>query len=195
MFPLLALLFLVGPIAELAVIIAVGREVGVVPTVAGLVVAGLVGAWLAKREGVAAWRRLNDALAAGRMPTEEIADGAMILLAGALMAAPGFIGDALGLILLIPPLRAAIRRVVLPAVMRLAERRARRAAHDAARRAVGYSMPGQPGRGPEPDPGGGPWVIDGESHTRESTRVSWGQPESPRPRAPQPSGPEDRPGA
>lgn len=194
MFPLLALLFLVGPIAELAVIIAVGREVGVVPTVAGLVVAGLVGAWLAKREGVAAWRRLNDALAAGRMPTEEIADGAMILLAGALMAAPGFIGDALGLVLLIPPLRAAIRRVVLPAVMRLAERRARRAAHDAARRAVGYHLPGQPGGGPEPR--GGPWVIDAESHTRESTRVSWGRPETSTSRAPQPRGPkEDRPGA
>lgn len=193
MFPLLALLFLVGPIAELAVIIAVGREVGVVPTVAGLVVAGLVGAWLAKREGVAAWRRLNDALAAGRMPTEEIADGAMILLAGALMAAPGFIGDALGLVLLIPPLRAAIRRVVLPAVMRLAERRARRAAEESVRRAVGYHMPGRPGGEPG---GGGPWVIEGESHTRESTRVSWGEPESPPSRSPRPGAPhEERPGA
>lgn len=173
MFPLLALLFLAAPIAELAVIIAAGQQFGVVPTIAGLLLAGVVGAWLARREGFAVWRRLNEALADGRMPTEEIADGALILLAGALMAAPGFIGDALGLILLIPPLRAGVRRVAMPAVMRYAERKAQSSIR------LGPTWPGDRGPNPWTPPNTGrPWIIDGDARTSENTRVTWGNPES-----------------
>ena len=111
MVPVLVLAFILVPIAELAVIITAGRSIGFLPTFILLVTFSLLGAWLARREGLSAWRRLQHALAKGRMPTVEVADGAMILLAGALLLTPGFLTDVVGVLLLLPPVRAAIRRV------------------------------------------------------------------------------------
>jgi UPF0716 protein FxsA len=125
MFPALVILFLVGPIAELAVIIAVGQQIGVVPTIVLLLVVGFVGAWLARRQGSLAWRRFQDALDAGRVPTAEIADGAMVLLAGALLAAPGFLSDLLAIALLIPTVRSLVRRTALVWFLRRRTRGAR----------------------------------------------------------------------
>jgi UPF0716 protein FxsA len=88
MVPILAVAFILIPLAELAVLIAVGDWIGLVPTLVLLLVVSLAGAWLAKREGLAAWRRFQLALADGRVPTVEVADGAMILLAGALLLTP-----------------------------------------------------------------------------------------------------------
>src|ERR687892_791873 len=122
MVPILAVAFILVPLAELAVLIAVGDFIGLLPTLVLLLVVSVVGAWLAKREGLAAWRRLQLALTQGRMPTAEVADGALILLAGALLLTPGFLSDVLGILLLLPPTRAIARRQ-LP---RLAERRLRR---------------------------------------------------------------------
>ena len=122
MVPILVIAFILVPLAELAVLIAVGDWIGLVPTLILLLVVSVVGAWLAKREGLAAWRRLQLALAQGRMPTVEVTDGALILLAGALLLTPGFLSDVIGILLLLPPTRAIARRQ-LP---RLAERRLRR---------------------------------------------------------------------
>jgi UPF0716 protein FxsA len=117
--PLLLLAFLLLPIAELYVIIQIGQAIGLVPTLALLVVDALLGAALARSQGRAAWERFNRALAAGRVPARETFDGAMIILGGALLLTPGFITDVFGLALLIPPTRALIRR----GVARLARRR------------------------------------------------------------------------
>jgi UPF0716 protein FxsA len=122
MVPILAIAFIVVPLAELAVIIAVGDVLGLWPTLVLLLVVSAVGAWLAKREGLAAWRRFQLALAEGRVPTVEVADGAMILLAGALLLTPGFLSDVVGILLLLPPTRAMARRLA----PRLAARRLRR---------------------------------------------------------------------
>jgi UPF0716 protein FxsA len=108
--PVLAVAFILVPIAELAVIVTAGRSIGFLPTFVLLVGLSLTGAWLARREGLSAWRRLQLALAEGRMPTVEVADGAMILLAGALLLTPGFLTDVVGVLLLLPPVRAAVRR-------------------------------------------------------------------------------------
>src|SRR6266545_5277657 len=116
MFPVLALAFLLVPIAELAVLVAVGSQIGYLNTFVLMVVLSLTGAWLARREGLGAWRRLQAALVEGRMPTVEAADGAMILLAGALLLTPGFLSDVLGVLLLLPPVRAVARRWV-PALL------------------------------------------------------------------------------
>ncbi len=105
----LALLFLVIPVLELAVIIQVGRSLGVLNTVGLLLVVSFAGAWLVKREGVGVWRRFNRQVRAGSVPSREIADGVLILFAGALLLTPGFLSDVLGLLLLVPPVRAAIR--------------------------------------------------------------------------------------
>src|SRR3954468_2308031 len=116
----LILLFIVLPIAEIYVIIKVGEAIGVLPTIALLIVDGFVGAALARSQGRAAWARFNQALAEGRVPARETFDGAMIIVGGAVLLAPGFITDAIGLLLLIPPTRALLRGVIA----RLARNRA-----------------------------------------------------------------------
>jgi UPF0716 protein FxsA len=118
--PLLFLaLFLLLPIAELYVIIQVGQAIGLLPTLALLILDGFVGAALARSQGRAAWERFNRALAEGRVPARETFDGAMIILGGALLVTPGFITDVAGFCLLLPPTRALVRA----AVSRMAKRR------------------------------------------------------------------------
>ena len=109
---LLVLLFLVVPIVELYVIIQVGQEIGALNTIGLLLVISFVGAWLAKREGLGVWRRLNAQMAAGQVPAGEIVDGFLILLAAALLVTPGFLTDVLAIVLLIPPTRALVRRAL-----------------------------------------------------------------------------------
>jgi UPF0716 protein FxsA len=150
MVPILVLAFIVVPLAELAVIIAVGNTLGLLPTLVLLLAISVAGAWLAKREGLAAWRRFQLAVAEGRVPTVEVADGAMVLLAGALLLTPGFLTDVVGVLLLLPPTRAALRRMV----PRLAARRLRRR-------------------------GGRVVIVDGTSRSSGSTKVTWGSPEVP----------------
>jgi UPF0716 protein FxsA len=118
--PLFLILFIVVPLAELYVIIQVGGAIGVPLTLALLLLDGILGAALARSQGRVAWQRFNMALAEGRVPARETADGAMIILGGALLLTPGFITDVAGLLLLLPPTRALIRR----GLGRLALRRA-----------------------------------------------------------------------
>lgn len=125
MVALLAALFILVPLAELAVILTVAHSFGVLNTLVLLLLFSLFGAWLAKRQGFLAWRRFQLALEEGRLPAAEIVDGALILLAGALLFTPGFITDAIGLLLLLPPARALLRRAA-PALARRRMARRRR---------------------------------------------------------------------
>jgi len=109
-FPLLAILFLAIPLAELYVLIQVGQVIGVLETLAMLVLISVVGAWLTKREGIGVLRRMRGAIDAGRVPGTELVDGFLILLAGAFMLTPGFLTDAVAILLLLPPVRAAVRK-------------------------------------------------------------------------------------
>jgi UPF0716 protein FxsA len=106
---LLVLLFIALPIAEIAVIIKVGSWLGVGETIALLLGVSLLGIWLVKRQGIGVLRRMREQTNAGRVPGTEIVDGALLLLAGVLLIPPGFITDAAGLLLLLPPVRAGIR--------------------------------------------------------------------------------------
>jgi UPF0716 protein FxsA len=118
MLGVLVLIFIVVPIIELAVIIQVGQALGVLPTIALLLAVSIAGAWLVKREGLGVWRRFRQQIDRGVIPARELADGVMILFAGALLMTPGFVTDALGLLLLAPPVRAAIRAGTLARVTR-----------------------------------------------------------------------------
>jgi UPF0716 protein FxsA len=109
---LLVFLFIAVPILELYVIIEVGGLIGVVPTLALLLAMSLLGATLLRHQGRGAWRRFNEAIAQRRFPGREVADGVMITLGGALLLTPGFITDAVGLLLLLPPTRAIARRLL-----------------------------------------------------------------------------------
>ena len=115
---LLLVLFLVAPLVELAVILQVSGSIGVLDTIGLLVLVSVVGAWLAKREGIGVVRRIQAALDRGEMPSREVADGGLILLAGALMIAPGFVSDLLAILLLLPPIRALVRGPLLRYVAR-----------------------------------------------------------------------------
>ncbi|TML59782.1 MAG: FxsA family protein, partial [Actinobacteria bacterium] len=106
------------PFVELYVIIQVGHIVGVVPTIALLVVISLLGASLCKREGLAVIRRIQEQLAERRLPGVALLDGALVLLAGALLLTPGFVTDGVGLLLLLPPVRAGARRILKRALLR-----------------------------------------------------------------------------
>lgn len=112
MAPLLFVLFIVVPIVELAIIIQVGQVIGAGWTILALIGISLAGAALVKREGLRAWLRFREALAVPRIPAAEVVDGALVLLAGALMLTPGFLTDALGLFLLLPPTRGVVNRGV-----------------------------------------------------------------------------------
>jgi UPF0716 protein FxsA len=113
MFPLLILLFIVVPLVELYVIIQVGQAIGTLPTIGLLLLDSLLGSWLLRAQGRAVWRRFRAALTSGRPPARETIDGALVIVGGTLMLAPGFVTDAFGVLLLLPPTRAIVRRALL----------------------------------------------------------------------------------
>jgi UPF0716 protein FxsA len=110
---LLVLIFIVVPIAELAILIQVGQAIGVWLTIALLIVDAVLGSMLARSQGRATWRRFNEALQAGRPPAREVMDGALVLFGGALLLTPGFLSDILGIVLLLPPTRALVRAMLV----------------------------------------------------------------------------------
>ena len=111
--PLLVVLFVLVPIVEIAVIIQVGQAIGVTETLLLMVAVSVVGAWLVKREGIGLWRRAQRQLETGVVPGRELVDAMLIMLAGALLLTPGFVSDCLGVLLLLPPVRAGLRRLVI----------------------------------------------------------------------------------
>ncbi|MDX1658026.1 MAG: FxsA family protein [Nitriliruptorales bacterium] len=108
----LVLAFILVPILELAVIIEVDGVLGLGPTIALLVLDSLVGAWLVRREGVRAWRRFRTALDERRWPGDEVTQGGLVLMGGALLLTPGFVTDGVGLLMVAPPTRALLSRAI-----------------------------------------------------------------------------------
>jgi UPF0716 protein FxsA len=162
---LLVILFIVVPIAELYVIIQVGEQIGVLPTLALLLADAVLGSLLLRHQGRGAWRRFNEALAARRFPGKEVADGLLIVVGGTLLLAPGFLTDIVGVLLLIPPTRAIARSLLR-------------------RFTVGrFTVVGMPGRGapgPGPTDGTRPYDFDvnaeevpvnGDGHERQLPRT------------------------
>jgi UPF0716 family protein affecting phage T7 exclusion len=109
----LFLLLIVAPLLELWVIIQVADVIGGWETMALLIIESAIGAWLLKAQGFVTLARMQQALAEGRVPNKEMVDGFLLLVAGALMLAPGFIGDLIGFALIIPFTRIPFRMVVL----------------------------------------------------------------------------------
>ncbi|WP_226913376.1 FxsA family protein [Gephyromycinifex aptenodytis] len=108
-FGLLAVVFFVMPLVEVAALIGAGRVIGLWPTIGLLILMSLLGAWLMKREGSHAWHALREALSAGKMPARELTDAALVLVGGALLLTPGFVTDAAGLFLVLPVTRPITR--------------------------------------------------------------------------------------
>lgn len=150
------LLFVVWLAAEIFVIVKVAESIGVLLTILLLVAAWPLGSWAMRSEGRAVLRRANAALAEGRAPGREMVDGTLVLLGGALLMVPGFISDALGLILLVPPTRSLVRAG-------LARNLQHRLVARAGRFAGGRGGPGGPGGHGGPGGRGGPFGPFGGS--------------------------------
>jgi UPF0716 protein FxsA len=114
--PLLALLalFIVVPFVELYIILeVVGPALGAPLTILLLAADSLIGAWLFRSQGRAVWRGFNSTLAAGGMPHREVVDGVLVIFGGAFLITPGFLTDIVGILLLLPPTRVLIRRLLI----------------------------------------------------------------------------------
>ncbi len=105
MLPILIILFVALPLVDLWLLFRVGELISFFPTLACVILTGVVGAAIAKRQGISTIARIQQELAEGRMPTSQLGEGILILLAAAVLITPGFITDAFGLLLLVPPIR------------------------------------------------------------------------------------------
>jgi UPF0716 protein FxsA len=109
---LLVTAFVVVPLVEIYVLIQVGQVIGVWWTLLLLIADSIYGGWLIRHEGGRAWQALTNALNSGQMPAKELADAALILVGGTLMLSPGFVTDAMGIVLILPFTRPVARRVL-----------------------------------------------------------------------------------
>lgn len=140
--------FLMVPIIEIALFIQVGGAIGLWPTLAIVVLTAVLGTWLVRTQGRMALGQLQESFSTLNDPTEPLAHGAMILVAGALLLTPGFFTDAVGFALLMPPVRMAVFRYL-------------RAKVKVAQFQMGAGNTAQPGHRPNQTYGPGD-VIDGD---------------------------------
>ena len=108
----LIILFITVPLVELVLLRMVGGVIGLAPTIALVIITGIIGASLARSQGLTVLARLQNELAQGRVPTAEMLEGLMVLIGGAVLLTPGLLTDAAGFSLMIPAVRrAAVRRL------------------------------------------------------------------------------------
>jgi UPF0716 protein FxsA len=139
----LVLAFLVVPIVEIYVIVQVGEQIGVLPTVLLLILESALGAWIVRKEGSRAWRALTEAVTAGQLPSRELADAVLVLVGGVLLLTPGFVTDVFGFFFVLPVTRPLARRLL--------------AGYIARRATVTVGRLGAPGRPGSPPGGGARW--------------------------------------
>ena len=125
----LLILFIAVPVVELVLLIEIGQRVGTLVTVGLIIGTGIVGASLARQQGIRALARLRTDLDAGQLPAEPIVDGVLILLAAAVLITPGVLTDLVGFLCLVPACRRRLKRFL--------KRRFERAVQEAA---VGVTM-------------------------------------------------------
>lgn len=141
---LLPLIFLSVPLIEIALFILIGGQIGVLATMAMVVLTAMLGTVLLRQQGFAVLADARRALDQGRLPIGAVADGLFLLAAGLLLLTPGFFTDLIGFLLFIPRIRAFLGRIVIAQVL---ERRG--------------ASPG-PGHGTGRQPGSGALIIEGE---------------------------------
>ena len=135
MLAVLALVFVVYPIVEVTVAIQVAHHIGAANTIGLLFLVSIAGAWLAKRQGFSIIRRMRNDVDRGLVPTNALIDTALVFAGGVLLFVPGFVTGAIGLLVVLPPIRVTTRNAL--------KRRFQRRVHRFG-----------------PDPRGGPGVID-----------------------------------
>jgi UPF0716 protein FxsA len=162
--PILVLLLVAG-VVEIAVLVALGQLIGVLPTIGLLLAAAVLGSWLLRREGRRALLEFREAARQRRPPERELTDGVLIAAGGILIILPGFISDICGLLCLLPPTRAVLRN----RMMRAAQRRSKEMQDQvwlAAQRA--HRAQGSTGSGSDVIDGEVVSVTEDDEHTPDS---------------------------
>ncbi|MEC6815916.1 FxsA family protein [Photobacterium toruni] len=117
MFPLLMLLFIVVPMVEIGLFIQVGGLLGLWPTIAIVFFTAVIGASLVRSQGITTLNSVQHKLQQGEVPTQEIVEGMLLVVAGVLLLTPGFMTDVLGIVLLVPLLRGKIAQILIQKVV------------------------------------------------------------------------------
>lgn len=118
----LMLLFILMPLIELAILVYLGTIIGALYTVLIVVATGILGAVMARHQGLAALSRIRSSIESGIMPANELFDGALILAGGLLLLTPGIITDIVGFAVLVPQTRCIIRRWIRSLIHRRIQR-------------------------------------------------------------------------
>lgn len=116
MFPVLLFLFIVVPIVEIALFVQVGGFLGLWPTIALVLVTAIVGASLVRSQGIATLMSVQQRLQQGELPAQQIVEGVMLAVSGVLLLTPGFMTDALGMVVLLPAPRAMLAKQLMSRV-------------------------------------------------------------------------------
>jgi len=108
----------IAPIVEIAVLIAIGQQIGPAPTILLMLATSFLGAWLLRREGLRAWRAFRADVANQVPPGISATDGVLVLIGSGFMLVPGFVSDIIGLLLILPPTRRVARGIVMNLITR-----------------------------------------------------------------------------
>ncbi|MFT4415147.1 FxsA family protein [Fredinandcohnia humi] len=119
---LLLALIIVVPALEIGILIFSGKTLGVAATIILIILTGVLGAWLAKKEGLETLRRAQEQMSYGQVPGHAIMDGICILVGAVLLLTPGFITDLTGLILLVPFTRQLVKPFIGRIIKRMIDR-------------------------------------------------------------------------
>ena len=109
----LLFLFIITPIAELFLLIEIGKAIGTLEVIGLTIASGIAGAALAKSQGLSVLRKMQKEMAEGRIPTANLIDGVMIFIGGILLLTPGVLTDAIGFLFLIPWTRVLMKRLLM----------------------------------------------------------------------------------
>ncbi len=144
----LLLLFIIVPLVDAWLLIQLGGMMGFANTLLLVIATGVLGAWLFRLEGTRAWGKWQSSLAEGRVPEEGVLGGVLLLVGGVLLVTPGVITDAVGLLLLVPPTRSLVARVLGPRLTRAVKNKARSVVESPNVRVVHFGFGGGPGPRP-----------------------------------------------
>lgn len=122
-FSIIPFVLLVVPIAEIAAFILIGQQIGLLPTLAMILVTAIIGSILLRVQGFGLLNRIREETEAGRLPGRQLVHGVMILIAGVLLLTPGFITDGLGFLLFVPAVRDAAWRLLQKRIVIVASSR------------------------------------------------------------------------
>jgi UPF0716 protein FxsA len=118
----LALLIIVIPAIDIGVLLLSGKTIGLLPTIAFIIFTGVLGAYLAKREGLQTIKRVQEQLSYGQIPGDSLLDGICILIGATLLLTPGFVTDLFGFLLLFPPSRKPFKFLMINALRKRIEK-------------------------------------------------------------------------